>query len=195
VVQVGGGALASACYEGLREAVTLGALEALPIVDTVQTASAWPLRRAFETLRERADGAPGVVLAYAARHRSEFMWPWEREPRSVARGILDDETYDWLAVCEAMLATGGTALVADEPTLIRANALARESTGIDVDPTGSAGLAGLLALRDAGEIADGERVAVLFTGITRTPVHHEKESRDEELPRARHLVAQGLRAS
>ena len=48
-------------------------------------------------------------LGYAARHRSEFMWPWEQEPHSIAHGILDDETYDWLAVVEAMLATGGTA--------------------------------------------------------------------------------------
>ena len=78
------------------------------------------------------------------------MWPWEQEPHSVAHGILDDETYDWLAVVEGMLATGGSPLVVGEQTLAHANALAREATGIDVDPTGSAGLAGLLALRDAG---------------------------------------------
>jgi threonine dehydratase len=189
VVQVGGGALASACIESLREAAELGVLESCPRVDTVQTASAWPLRRAFQALLARRHGAQEEAIAYAARHRSEFMWPWEREPRSVASGILDDETYDWLAVVEGMLATGGTPLVVDEQTLTRANALARAATGIDVDPTGSAGLAGLLGLRAARKVGDDEGVALLFTGVTRTHSPHEKESRDEELPRARHLVA------
>jgi threonine synthase len=119
------------------------------------------------------------------------MWPWEHEPHSIAHGILDDETYDWLAVVEAMLETGGTTVVVDEDTLAEANALARETTGIDVDPTGSSGLAGLLDLNAAGDVDPDERVAVLFTGVTRT--HQETErTDDEELPRTRHPVAQGL---
>ena len=121
------------------------------------------------------------------------MWPWEEAPRSVAHGILDDETYDWLAVVEGMLATGGRPLVVGEETLEEANDLAREATGIAVDHTGSAGLAGLLALRAAGELAEDERVAVLFTGAVRT-APDERRHRDEKLPRARHPVAPGLRA-
>ncbi len=172
IVQVGGGALASACFEALQEAQALGRLGRVPRLDAVQTLGAWPLRRAFERLSERLAAEPGpsdvdAALAYAARHRSEFMWPWEEEPRSIAHGILDDETYDWLAVVEGLLRTGGGAIVVDEDTLARANALAVEATGIDVDATGSSGLAGLIALRDAGEIGDGERVAVLFTGARR----------------------------
>jgi threonine synthase len=193
VVQVGGGALASACFASLREAVALGALPAMPRLDTVQTASAWPLRRAFDGVRVRTDGLPGVALAYAIAHRSEFMWPWETEPKSIAHGILDDETYDWAAVVEGMLTTGGRPLVVDEPALRDANALAREATGIDVDPTGSAGLAGLQELSAAGRVRPDERVAVLFTGVVRTDQTKER-SRDEKLSRTRHPVAQGLRA-
>jgi threonine synthase len=189
VVQVGGGALASACIQALREASALGALFAVPRLDTVQTTGAWPLKRAFDAVTSLGAGA----VRYAARHRSEFMWPWEREPHSIAHGILDDETYDWLAVVEGMLATGGSALVADEGTLARANALAREATGIDVDPTGSAGLAGLLVLRAAGEVDDDERVAVLFTGATRT-LKPTRRKGDEKLSRPRHPVAEGIRA-
>ena len=95
------------------------------------------------------------------------MWPWEQEPHSIAHGILDDETYDWLAVVEGMLTTGGTPVVAAEEALARAHALAVDATGIDVDPTGSAGLAGLLDLRDAGAVGGDERVALLFTGVNR----------------------------
>jgi threonine synthase len=145
VVQVGGGALASACVHGLQEAVALGALAAMPRVDTVQTEGAWPLKRAFDAVVACGD------LSYAARHRSEFMWPWESEPHSIAHGILDDETYDWLAVVEGMLATGGTPLVVGERTLAEANALGRETTGIEADATGTAGL------RTAGSVGDDER--------------------------------------
>ena len=162
VVQVGGGALASACIRGLQEARALGALPAMPRIDTVQTQAAWPLKRAFDRVVASGD------LAYAARHRSEFMWPWEKRPRSVARGILDDETYDWVAVVEGMLTTGGRPIVVDETALKVAHTLGVEATGIPVDHTGSAGLAGLLALNTAGEIGRDERIAVLFTGIDRT---------------------------
>jgi threonine synthase len=190
LVQVGGGALASACVQSLREAVRLGALECSPRIDTVQTEGAWPLKRAYD---EIARGDVREAVRFAARHRSAFMWPWEEEPRSVAHGILDDETYDWLAVVEGMLETGGRPLVVGEDALEQANDLAGKATGIDVDHTGTAGLAGLLAMRAAGEIADDERVAVLFTGAVRA-APTQRRNRDEELPRARHPVAQGLRA-
>lgn len=184
VVQVGGGALASACALGLGEAAALGVVESLPRIDTVQTEGAWPLRRAYERvaadLRARdatldpmlgpldTDGpVPREVLDFAARHRSRYMWPWETEPHSVAHGILDDETYDWAAVVEAMLRTGGRPVVVDEPTLREANGLALRATGTDADETGTAGLAGLLHLIHHGEVRPDERVAVLFTGIRR----------------------------
>ena len=126
-MQVGGGALASACAEGLREAAALAAIPAPPRLHTVQTEGAWPLRRAFDALTascaSRGAAEIATALAYAAHHRSEFMWPWESEPHSIAHGILDDETYDWLAVVEGMLSTGGSPLVVDETTLRRPTSL------------------------------------------------------------------------
>jgi threonine synthase len=189
-VQVGGGALASAVIQGLREAQELGALDRMPRIHTVQTAGGYPLKRAYDRLAtriverlgladadeaRRADriaarfGSDAVQqeLRYAATHRSEFMWPWEEEPKSVAHGILDDETYDWLAVVRGLLETGGWPITVSEETLIEANSLARAATGIDVDHTGSSGLAGLLQLKGEGAIGSGERAGVLFTGVRR----------------------------
>jgi threonine synthase len=172
VVQVGGGALASAVAAAFRESVTLGVMEHAPRFHTVQTESAWPLKRAFDLVAARLDdrAAPEDLeqaLSRAARHRSDFMWPWETTPHSVAHGILDDETYDWLAVVEAMLVTGGVPVVVGEQQLEKANALAVEATGIEVDATGSAGLAGLVALSEQGIVRPGESVALLFTGARR----------------------------
>ena len=107
------------------------------------------------------------ALRYAARHRAEFMWAWESEPQSIAHGILDDETYDWLAVVRGMLATGGRSVLVDESTLQQANEIARATTDINVDHTGSAGLAGLLELRRQGAIQANETCQVLFTGARR----------------------------
>jgi len=196
-VQVGGGALASAVIQGFREALALAAIDRLPRIQTVQTSGGYPLERAYDLvaervlsrieqdlgerpdlpeddrdradfIRERADTATvQEELAYAARHRSEYMWPWEEEPVSVAHGILDDETYDWLAVVRGMVATGGYPVVVDEETLRRANELGSVATRIDVDHTGTAGLAGLTELLERGDVGRDERVAVLFTGARR----------------------------
>jgi threonine synthase len=168
-IQVGGGALASSCSEGLAEARALRAGATDPRIHPVQTRAAAPLARAYERLAHRLDTEEPTAadIAWAAHHRSAFMWPWETEPHSVATGILDDETYDWLAVVRGTLASRGSPVVVDEATLIEANEVARATTGIDVDPTGSAGLAGLLELRRHGRVGSNETVAVIFTGVRR----------------------------
>jgi threonine dehydratase len=169
VVQVGGGALLSSVVQGLAEGSAPGA--PLPRIHAVQPATVHPLARAFERVRARVAGGEPLpsVMADAATHRAAFMWPWEAEPHSVAHGIIDDETYDWRACVEAMMASGGGPLVVAEATLEEANALAHSTTGIDVDPTGSAGLAGLLDLVRTRAVGPDEAVAVLFTGAVRRP--------------------------
>jgi threonine synthase len=168
VLQVGGGALASSVIQAWRAAHRAGLVAELPRFHTVQTGGAWPLKRAWEAFQEqlRARGE-AHALERATKHRSEFMWPWEETPHSVAHGILDDETYDWLALVKGMLASHGTALVVDEDLLREANALARDATGIPVCHTGSAGLAGLMQLRREGVVQPDERVAVVFSGVQR----------------------------
>ena len=171
VVQVGGGALASACIQAFQEAVDLGALDHRPRTHTVQTTSGHPLERAYQRVRAGLRDSPEssdiqVALHDAVRHRSRFMWPWEEEPHSIATGILDDETYDWRAVVEGMLVTGGRPVVVSEERLAHAHRLGHEA-GYAVDPTGSAGLAGLLDLVAGGEVGPDDRVGVLFTGVDR----------------------------
>jgi threonine synthase len=171
VVQVGGGALASSCAQAFEEAFALGALARRPRLHTVQTAGGHPLERAYTLVHGRLGGAATgasvhAAIEDAARHRSQYMWPWESEPKSVATGILDDETYDWLAIVEAMLSTGGLPVVVGEERLVEAHERGR-AAGFRADPTGTASLAGLLDLLARGVVGRDERVAVLFTGVER----------------------------
>jgi len=172
VVQVGGGALASSCQQAFAE-MRAAAGTWPPRLHTVQTTGAYPLKRAFDRVSARLDVEhgylPGVdaAMRYARTHRSAFMQPWETEPRSIAHGILDDETYDWAALVEGMLRTGGAPIVVSEQELREANALARAATGINVDHTGSAGLAGLMQLVSADPTARTDHHIVIFSGVRR----------------------------
>jgi hypothetical protein len=58
-------------------------------------------------------------------------------------------------------------VVVPESSVEEANRIGRATTGIDVDHTGSAGLAGLIDLRRRGEVEPGEAAGVLFTGVRR----------------------------
>lgn len=202
LVQVGGGALASALVQGLAWAHASGALPRLPAIHAVQTAGGFPLIRAWRRVARalvvelggsavpgedravdddaaRADaGAARWLGAHAdaaaleravtsaAQDRAAFMWPWEHEPASLATGILDDETYDWLAIVRGMLITGGWPVVASEHNVLEAWCEGR-GEGIEASATGTAGLAGGMSLAQAGLLNPHDRVGVLFTGVDR----------------------------
>jgi threonine synthase len=168
VIQVGGGALATSCIRAFTCAAQAGVIASMPRVHTLQPLGAHPLERAFTKLKGQPGPAPDAtrvadLLGDAARHRSLYMWPWD-EPRSVASGIVDDETYDWLAVVGGMLETGGSALVASEQELVDAHTLVANA-GFAASPTGAAGVAGVAKLLGSGVISPNDKVLVLATGV------------------------------
>ena len=183
-VQVGGGALASSLALACER---LGAPGSLGRLHPVQPTGGHPFARAWRTfaaallaplgrpvsddpleLAEALRDRPRELsraLPRAARERSRFMWPWEVEPKSIATGILDDETYDWWSVLAATIESGGWPVIVDDATIDAAWRDARERTHVPVSTTGVAGLAGMRALSDAGVLAPHENVLVLFTGV------------------------------
>ena len=94
------------------------------------------------------------------------MQPWATPADGAAPGILDDETYDWRAVSAGMFASAGFPVVVADATILEANSLALHSTDIDVSPTGSAGLAGLLHLARQEPLTPGDHAVLLFTGAS-----------------------------
>ncbi len=145
-VQVGGGALGTATGRALPNVALY----------PVQVAGCAPLKRAWDLL------APEFDLERGRANPEEFMWPWD-QPSSAASGLLDYVTYDWLPLLEATIESGGTPLVVPETTLIETHEIATSVTGLNVSPTGVAGLAGLAE----ASVEDGSVVGVLFTGIDR----------------------------
>ena len=145
-VQVGGGALGTATGRALPNVALY----------PVQVAGCAPLKRAWDLL------APKFDLERGRANPEEFMWPWD-QPSSAASGLLDDVTYDWLPLLEATIESGGAPVVVPETTLIETHQVATSVTGLNVSPTGVAGLAGLVE----ASIEDGSVVGVLFTGIDR----------------------------
>ncbi|MEM9465457.1 MAG: pyridoxal-phosphate dependent enzyme [Actinomycetota bacterium] len=187
LIQVGGGALGSAVTSGLQR--VLGD-DGLPVIHAVQAEGNHPLAVAWDRIvtelgetdprtnldRARAAEAIGkmpvdarrAVLGRVAADADAYMRPWPREPRSYATGILDDITYDWLPLVDAMLASGGHPIVAGDMDFRMAHMLAHAHTDIPVCPTGAAGLGGLLTLqRDVRPDLAGERIAVVFSGHQR----------------------------
>lgn len=152
-VQVGGGAFAASIANSFFDNDAQGRLHA------VQTAGCAPLIRAWEKWKKNA------FVDDLAQKWSSYMWPWESVPASFADGILDDETYDWIDVLHGLRRTGGSGVQASEENVVRAHTLAHQFTAIDVSPTGSAGLAGVLQIRE--QISDDENVLVIFSGRSR----------------------------
>ena len=149
-VQVGGGAFAASVSRGLSEAGINASLVA------VQTEGCAPLSRAWNTAQSDAN---------PAQHWTKHMWAWENEPVSLADGILDDETYDWVADVAQIQRTGGKVVVASESQVVEASGVAPQTTSIDASPTGTAGVAGLLSIR--AELSNTARVAVVLSGVRR----------------------------
>ncbi len=145
-IQVGGGALATAVSMAVPDAR----------LHPVQSEGCAPLRRAWDKL------APGFDFNSAEQNPDDYMWPWD-DPQSLATGILDDITYDWLPLLKRTRETGGEPIVAPEDFVVQAYEMAHAHTDIPVCATGTSGLAGLLAEPPTQR----ERVALLFTGIDR----------------------------
>ena len=153
-VQVGGGAFASATFTAVADSGLH--IPTFP----VQTAGCAPLDRALNRAAERD-------IVDVGFHWNELMTVWD-DPESVADGILDDETYDWVDIAHSLRTAGGSSVVVAEPAVIVAHDLAQDA-GFDASPTGTAGLAGILHLLETEpeRFDSSSRLAVVMSGVSR----------------------------
>ena len=172
-VQVGGGALGSGIIQGFQRAVNhadklsqvIPSLDivnssSVPALVTVQAEGNAPLRRAFNKLKEHK-----TTLKQASQMRADYMYPWDN-PTSIAHGILDDETYDWVELVKGMESTNGDAIVVNEDIIQKANEYAKSKFKIDSCFTGSVGLAGLMST--SAKNVDGSPAICILSGKDRS---------------------------
>ena len=104
-------------------------------------------------------------MLYARENSADLMKPWDN-PKSLASGILDDVTYDWLGVIRSLLLSDGGSIVSSEKNKISASQLV-SSLRINAEPTGAASVAGVISLLEDKIIDQSQKVGVLITGVNR----------------------------
>ncbi|MEM4660589.1 MAG: pyridoxal-phosphate dependent enzyme, partial [Thermosphaera sp.] len=90
--------------------------------------------------------------------------PWERPPETIATGLEDTLPWDGDAALKAIYNTKGYGVVVSDDEIVRAMKLLASLEGIFAEPSGAAGLAGLIKALDEGRVDRDETIVVLVTG-------------------------------
>jgi threonine synthase len=111
-----------------------------------------------------AQEALAAALQFAVSNRPSHMWAWDSPGQTIASAIVDDETYDWFALVGVMLCTGGFPIIVNDEQLRAANGLSHSTA----DESGTADLAGLLALKEAALLTNDDVVVTVLSGVRRS---------------------------
>jgi threonine synthase len=153
LVPVGDGCIVSSVCKGFAELKVMGLIDKTPRVIGVQAAGAAPLATAWA----KADGADlngREILDAVKTVKAKTV------ADSISVGIPRNRVKAWRWVASS---GGGFVSVTDE-AIVEAIGLLARLAGVFAEPSGATGLAGVLAARQAGMIADGDKVAVMVTG-------------------------------
>jgi len=146
-VPTGAASLLTGVYKGFRDLIELGFIDKYPKLVAVQPEGNHPLVRAW---RERAD--PFNIR------------PWEKPPETIATGLEDTYPWDGDMGLRALYNTGGYGVVVSDEEIVKAMKLLAGLEGIFAEPSGAAGLAGLVKAVEEKLIDRDEVVVVLVTG-------------------------------
>jgi threonine synthase len=108
----------------------------------------------------QADGCAPVVQAWQGGSETCAFWP---DAHTSASGLRVPKPFADRLILQALRESGGQALSVSEDDILTAQRLLAASEGIFASPEGAATLAGLQALRKAGQVSTGERILMLNT--------------------------------
>jgi threonine synthase len=154
-VPVGDGCIISSIGKAFRELKRLKLIDRLPKLFGVQADGAAPLARAWQAAGALAESLDGqAILALVKRAAATTV------ADSICVAIPRNRVKAWRNVA----ASGGAFMsVSDEEILAAVRMLAARA-GLFAEPSGAAGLAGLLKARQQGCIEPPERIVVMVTG-------------------------------
>jgi threonine synthase len=155
LVPVGDGCIISAVAKGFAEMHKLGWAPSVPRIIGVQAAGASPLAQAWAGI----DGGHAQLTGPEIR-AAIAPTACQTIADSISVGIPRNRIKAWRRVA----ATGGGFLSVPDEAIVEAIGLLAAQAGVFAEPSGAAGLAGLLAARDKGWITAGQTVVTLVTG-------------------------------
>ncbi|QCB94296.1 threonine synthase [Cellulomonas shaoxiangyii] len=143
VLPVGNAGNITAYWRGYREYAGLDAGESLPAVAT-RTPAMWGFQAA---------GAAPIVAGYPID-----------EPETIATAIRIGNPASWQQAEEARDTSGGVIAAVTDQQILAAHRVLSAEEGVFVEPASAAGVAGLLARAEAGQVPAGARIVVTVTG-------------------------------
>jgi threonine synthase len=146
-IPTGAASLLTGVYKGFRDFNKLGFIDKYPKLIAVQPEGNHPLVRAW---RERVD--PFNIK------------PWEKPPQTIATGLEDTYPWDGDMGLRALYDTKGYGIVVSDEEIVKAMKLLASLEGIFAEPSGAAGLAGLIKAIEEKLVDRDEIVVVLVTG-------------------------------
>ncbi|MHA1449169.1 MAG: threonine synthase [Candidatus Hodarchaeales archaeon] len=143
----GSGGLLAGTYKGFDEFRKIGFTDKVPKMVAVQP-----------------DECPPIVKAVIDKISPLEFTDWQTTPRTVAGGLADPHPWDADAALKAIYDSNGTGVSVTEEAILRTQNWLAKDEGIFGEPSGTAGLAGLEQLINAGTIDSGDRIVVPVTG-------------------------------
>lgn len=146
-IPTGAASLLTGFYNGFKDFNEVGWLSGYPRIVAVQSTGNAPF-----------------VRAWMERQDPMNIRPWERAPKTIATGLEDTFPWDGDAGLRALYKTNGYGVAVDDDLIIKAMKMLASYEGIFAEPSGAAGLAGLIKALEDGRIDRDETVVVLVTG-------------------------------
>jgi len=146
IVPTGAGTLLSGNAKGYFEFEQLGFIKSAPRIVSIQAEGCAPIVKAFK------EGTPPYGI------------PTWRNPSTVAGGLVDPYPWDADTALPAIKRSKGTAEAVSDKEILDAEKLLAKTEGIFAEPSGAAGLAGLIKLLKDGTIDRSDEVVVEVTG-------------------------------
>ncbi|OYT38412.1 MAG: threonine synthase [Desulfurococcales archaeon ex4484_58] len=148
-VPVGAASLLTGVYRGFIDFNETGLINGYPKLVAIQPKGNYPFVRAWI---EKKPAKP------------EAIEPWPHPPETIATGLEDTYPWDGDYGLKALYETNGYGVVVSDQEIIEAIKLLARYEGIFAEPSGAAGLAGLIKALEEKRIDRDEEIVVLVTG-------------------------------
>ena len=141
---VGDGVIISGLAKGFRDLMGLGLIDRIPRLIAVQAAGSAALVDALERHLDEPEPIPGA--------------------NSVADSIVVEAPRNGILALRDIRHSGGRGVSVTDDEILTAIATCGQMTGVFVEPSSAAAVAGLIKEREAGHVADDECAVLLLTG-------------------------------